>query len=79
MLKVFNRELKEIASIQGINKNITSYVARHSYATIMKYKGIRTDVISESMGHANLDVTNSYLNEFENDIIDDANEKLLDL
>lgn len=79
MLKVFNRELKEIASIQGINKNITSYVARHSYATIMKYKGIRTDVISESMGHANLDVTNSYLKEFENDIIDDANEKLLDL
>lgn len=79
MLKVFNRELKEIASIQGINKNITSYVARHSYGTIMKYIGVSTDVISESMGHANLDVTNSYLKEFENDIIDDANEKLLDL
>ncbi len=79
MLKVFNRELKEIASIQGIDKNITSYVARHSYATIMKYIGVSTDIISESMGHANLDVTNSYLKEFENDIIDDANDKLLDL
>ncbi len=79
MLKVFNRQLKEIASIQKIDKTITSYVARHSYATIMKYKGTSTDVISESMGHANLDVTNNYLKEFENDVIDDANEKLLDL
>ena len=78
-LKKFNTDLKEIAKAQDIDKNITSYVARHSYATYLKQKNVSTDKISESMGHANLQVTINYLKEFGNDIIDDANEKLLEL
>ncbi|MDF0717960.1 site-specific integrase [Muricauda sp. 334s03] len=78
-LKKFNRDLKEIAKVQGINKNITSYVARHSYATYLKQNNVSTDKISESMGHANLQVTINYLKEFGNDVIDDANDALLDL
>ena len=75
----FNKGLKEIASLANVDKKITSYVARHSYATIMKQLGVSTDKISESMGHANLQVTMTYLKEFGNDVIDDANEKLLEL
>jgi site-specific recombinase XerD len=76
-LKKFNSDLKKIAEIVGINKPVTSYVARHSFATNLKEVGVSTDVISQSMGHQNLSITTAYLKDFENNIIDDANEKLL--
>ncbi|ESU19933.1 hypothetical protein FCR2A7T_13380 [Flavobacterium cauense R2A-7] len=76
-LKQFNKDLKKIASVVGINKPVTSYVARHSFATNLKELGISTDVISQSMGHQNVSITTAYLKDFDNDIIDDANERLL--
>lgn len=76
-LKKFNKDLKDIGILASIDKDITSYVIRHSFATNMKQLGVSTDVISQSMGHSNLNVTNSYLADFENSIVDDANEKLL--
>ena len=53
-LQRYNKELKEIAKICEINKPISSYVARHSFANCLKQKGVATDIISESMGHQNL-------------------------
>ncbi|RXJ52626.1 site-specific integrase [Gelidibacter gilvus] len=77
-LKKFNKQLKEIASIQGINSNVTSYTIRHSFATNLKYAGISMDVIGETMGHQNVNVTRAYLKEFENEVLDSAMEKLLE-
>lgn len=77
ILQRFNNDLKTIAKEVGVKTNITSYVARHSYATIMKMKGMPTDKISESMGHANLQITQVYLKGFGIDEIDDANDLLL--
>jgi integrase len=76
-LKQFNNDLKKIAEIQGIESKVTSYVARHSYATNLKESGVSTDMISQSMGHQNVGITTAYLKDFDNNIIDDANEKLL--
>ena len=76
-LKKLNKDLKQIADLVGIDKKITSYVARHSFATNLKQLGVSTDVISESMGHQNINITNAYLKEFDSNIINDANEKLL--
>lgn len=76
-LQRYNKELKEIATICGINKSISSYVARHSFANCLKQKGIATDIISESMGHQNLAVTQAYLKEFDNSVLDDAIEILV--
>ena len=76
-LKEFNGDLKKIAKIVGIEKPVTSYVARHSFATNLKELGVSTEVISQSMGHQNVSITTAYLKDFDNDIIDDANEKLL--
>lgn len=44
-----NRSLKEIGIACGIEAPLTSYVARHSYATIAKYKGVPTAIISEAL------------------------------
>lgn len=74
-----NFKLKEIAKIAKIDTQITSYVARHTFATIMKNRGASTDVISELMGHSNVQVTMTYLKEFDSDVLDNAVETLEDL
>ncbi|QIG90660.1 site-specific integrase [Chryseobacterium sp. POL2] len=72
VLARFNYKLKEISKIAKIETHLTSYVARHSFATIMKNKGISTDIISELMGHSNVQVTMTYLKEFDNNVLDNA-------
>lgn len=76
-LKKFNKDLKRIAELCKIDTKITSYVSRHSFATNLKQKGVSTDIISEAMGHQTLTVTQAYLKELENDVIDDAINKLI--
>ncbi|PWI29773.1 integrase [Flavobacteriaceae bacterium LYZ1037] len=77
-LRRFNKQLKEIAKIQGVEQNVSSYVIRHSFATNLKFAGISTDVIGKSMGHHDVSVTQAYLKEFKDEIIDDAMSKLLE-
>ena len=77
-LTKFNKQLKEIAKIQGVEQNVTSYVIRHSFATNLKFAGISTDIIGESMGHHDVSVTKAYLKEFNDETIDDAMSKLLE-
>ena len=76
-LQQYNKDLKEMASLCKIDKSVSSYVARHSYANSLKQKGVATDIISESMGHQNVAVTQAYLKELDNSLIDDAMEVLL--
>lgn len=76
-LKRFNSDLKKLANLCGIDSTLTSYVARHSFATNLKHKGISTDIISEAMGHQNIAITQTYLKELESSVIDEAVEKLL--
>ncbi|MEN9875194.1 MAG: hypothetical protein RLZZ529_191 [Bacteroidota bacterium] len=76
-LKRFNSDLKKIAQLVGIDKPISSYVIRHSYGTNLKQLGTSVELISQSMGHQNVSITSAYLKDFEDVIIDDANERLL--
>lgn len=75
----YNRKLKELSKLVGVRKELTSYVARHTFATILKKKGTSTDVISELMGHADVQITKTYLQQFDSDELDSANRKLLDI
>ncbi len=75
-LKKFNSELKLIAKTVGIDKNLTSYVSRHSFATHLKFNGVSEDKISQLLGHSSLTVTKSYLESFGNDVLDEAMSKL---
>ncbi len=76
-LKMFNRDLKEIARNCDIEKTLSSYVARHSFANCLKQKGVATDIISESLGHQNLAITQAYLKELDSSVIDEASALLL--
>lgn len=71
-----NRDLKVIGEELGIPIKLTTYVARHSYATVLKRAGVSTSVISESLGHSSEKITQVYLDGFENEAINKAMENL---
>ena len=52
----------------GIEKKVTTYVARHTFSTIMKRAGVSTAFIQESLGHTNIKTTENYLDSFENSV-----------
>lgn len=72
ILSEYNSNLKILAEKSGINKNITSYVARHSYAMCLREKGVGIDVIGESLGHQNVATTKAYVKDFGIDLLDQA-------
>jgi site-specific recombinase XerD len=69
--------LKAISTKAGINTNLTTYVARHSFATVLKRSGVNIALISEALGHSDLATTQIYLDSFENEQIDAAMANLL--
>jgi site-specific recombinase XerD len=77
VLREINKDLKEIGNQLQIETPLTTYVARHTYATVLKRSGVSTSIISESMGHATEAITQTYLDTFENKVLDDADQALL--
>ena len=71
-----NRALKAIGEELDISIKLTTYCARHSYATVLKRAGVPTSIISESLGHSSERITQIYLDSFENNQIDKALEFL---
>ena len=77
VLKMYNKDLKEIGRILEIETPMTSYVARHTWATSMKKLGASISIISEGLGHDSEETTQIYLDSFGNDVMDKANELLM--
>lgn len=67
LTKTINKYMKRIGERLEIPDKITTYTARHSFATILKRSGAPTEFISESLGHTNLQTTANYLDSFEDD------------
>jgi len=63
--KSINTYIKKIAKSVGIEGNISTYTARHSFSTILKNSGVSVQAISEALGHSSTKVTESYLKDFE--------------
>lgn len=76
-LKTINKYLKMIGEYLKIETSLTTYVARHSFASVLKRSGVNTSIISESLGHSSEKVTQIYLDSFENSQIDEAMKNLL--
>jgi len=68
-----NERLRIIARDAEIEGDFTTYYIRHSWATIAKYMGISTELISESLGHSSLTTTQVYLKDFDKDVLDEVN------
>lgn len=72
-----NRNLKILAAQLGVEANITTYVARHSFASVLKKSGVSIALISEALGHSDLGTTQVYLDSFDDEQIDEAMKNLL--
>ena len=72
-----NHNLKRIAEMVGITIPLTLYVARHSWASAAKAKGIPVSVISEGMGHDSEATTQIYLASLDTSAVDKANSLIL--
>jgi integrase len=63
--KTVNKYMKRIAEKLELSKEVTTYFARHSFATVLRNSGASTEFISEALGHSSMKTTQSYLAGFE--------------
>ena len=72
-LRHFNYQLEVLRQLLGFSIGLSSYTARHTWATMAYYREVHPGVISEAMGHSSIVVTETYLKPFKNKKIDEAN------
>lgn len=72
-----NRKLKKLGKLTEENLHLSSYTARHSWATVARNHNVPLSVISAGMGHTSEKTTLIYLESVENLLIDKANEDIL--
>ena len=75
-LRAFNRRLAALAKRLGMSGGLSTYSARHTWATTAYHCEVHPGIISEAMGHSSIAVTETYLKPFRHRKIDDANRKL---
>ncbi len=76
-LHKINRSLKEIGRMANLSIPLTTYVSRHSWATIAKRKNIPLSVISEALGHDSETTTQIYISSIDPATIDKANSLII--
>lgn len=76
-LRLYNLRLKDISTIMELAEPLTSYVSRHTWATLAKRLGVATIVISDAMGHTSEDTTQIYLDRINNTVLDEANNTVV--
>lgn len=64
LTRAINKRMAMIGKALGID-HISTYTARHSFATVLKRSGANIAYISESLGHQDLKTTENYLASFE--------------
>lgn len=77
-LRNFNHQLMLLGEVLGTEVKLSSYSARHTWATMAYYCEVHPGIISEAMGHSSIMVTETYLKPFQNKKIDEANVKIID-
>lgn len=71
-----NYHLKQIAEKAGIDKRLTSHIARHSFADIARKKGVSVYDISKALDHTNISIMQAYLASFDDGSLETAMEKI---
>jgi site-specific recombinase XerD len=75
-IALVNKSLKELAVRAGINKSLSTHVARHTWALRAKDLSINLKTIQKGLGHENVRTTEIYLADFNDNDIDEANAKI---
>lgn len=76
-LAAFNRNLQKLAVLAGISEHLTSYCARHSWATIASQENIPLATISRCLGHESEKTTRIYISQTDYSDVGRANRQIL--
>ena len=76
MRKSYNLALKRLALLCGIEEKLTSYVARHSFATQALLNDVPIKAISEMLGHSSLSTTEVYLKSLPTNVLDEYSDRV---
>jgi len=74
-IKMVNARLGDLCEANDL-PSITTYWARHSYASLLKEDEVPVDQIRELLGHSDVRTTQSYLKRFDIDVTREINERL---
>lgn len=74
-----SKHLKQIAMKLEIKKNISTHVARHSFADQARKNKTDVYAISRALGHSRITVTEDYLDSFDTDAIDDVIDSVMNV
>lgn len=76
-LRYYNKQLKKLSKLLGDGVSLTSYVARHSWASNAHKHNVPIAVISDGMGHSSEKTTQIYLASLSEEVIDNANAEIV--
>jgi integrase/recombinase XerD len=76
-IQSINDWMKKIRLKLGIEISVTTYVARHTFSTVMKRSGASTEFIQEALGHTNIKTTENYLDSFEKEVKKEFTNRLV--
>lgn len=74
--KTINKYLSRIGTDLNFKLPLTTYVARHSYATILHTSNVPLLQISKSLGHSSIETTENYLASFKKESVVEFNKNL---
>lgn len=77
-LNAYNRRLRRIGHMAGLGTALTSYVARHTWASAAYRNNVDLPIISRALGHANTRTTLVYVREIDDTRVAEANRRLLE-
>ncbi len=79
-LKVINSHLRKIGKSINANEVLISYTMRYSFANTCRKLGYSHDLIGQALGHSSHgnQITSIYLEQFDNETIDEMNSKVID-
>ncbi|MGB5927781.1 MAG: tyrosine-type recombinase/integrase [Cyclobacteriaceae bacterium] len=76
-LRNHNRRLNTIGKAIGLDTKLTTYVARHTFATAGLHKGVSKAQIGDMLGHTSYYTTEAYFDDFDKEVLDDAADQIL--
>jgi len=76
-IRFVNQNLEKYSKDCGISGKISTYFARHSFATQAIQNGASMEYVSEALAHSNMNTTRTYFKGFEDDTKREVSEKLM--
>ena len=79
MLNRYNHSLKTLAKKAKVTSRLTSYTARHTWASVAFSSNVDLPVISKALGHTNTQTTLTYIKEINDFRLDEANKRIVNM